>query len=298
MERADEMLGKIRGYIRGLRRSPAFRYFKRDIRAKVGLAVVLAVVFVAIFASFIAPHPPLEPHYEDRFEGPSWKYPIGTDWMGRCLFSRVVYGTRYALTIGFLLVVVETSIGLPLGLLAGYKGGRVDNLIMRIVDAAFAMPGLIIALVFVALLGPGLYKVILAMAVTGWAGYARLMRGQTLVVKEETYIEAAKAIGEKDGTIVARYVLPNTLSPLIVMMTMTFPAAILLASAMSYLGLGVQPPEPEWGAMLYESSRYLGDPMPAPLWSVFPGIAIIALVLGFNFLGDAMRDAFDPRLRE
>ncbi|MFQ6085902.1 MAG: ABC transporter permease [Candidatus Bathyarchaeia archaeon] len=292
------MLGKIHGFLKGLRRSPAFRYFKRDIRAKAGFVIVAAVVFTAIFASFIARHPPLEPHYDDRLEGPSWKYPMGTDWMGRCLFSRIIYGTRYALTVGILLIVVQASIGVPLGLLAGYKGGRIDNLIMRIVDATLAMPGLIIALAFVALIGPGLYKVIIALAITGWAGYARLMRGQTLAVKGETYIEAAKAIGEKDRTIVTRYVLPNTISPLIVLMTMTFPAAILLASAMSFLGLGVQPPEPEWGAMLFESSRYLGDPMPAPLWSIFPGIAIIVLVLGFNFLGDALRDAFDPRLRE
>lgn len=292
------MLGKISGYLKGLQRSPAFRYFKRDIRAKVGLVVVLAVVFIAIFASFIAPHPPLAPHYEDRFEGPSWNFPMGTDWMGRCLFSRIIYGTRYALTVGILLIVVQASIGVPLGLLAGYKGGRTDNLVMRIVDATLAMPGLIIALAFVAIIGPGLYQVIIALAITGWAGYARLMRGQTLAVKGEMYIEAAKAIGEKDRTVVTRYVLPNTISPLIVLVTMTFPAAILLASAMSFLGLGVQPPEPEWGAMLNESSRYLGDPMPAPLWSIFPGIAIIVLVLGFNFLGDALRDAFDPRLRE
>lgn len=298
MEKVDEMLGKISGYLKGLQRSPAFRYFKRDIRAKVGLVVVLAVVFIAIFASFIAPHPPLEPHYEDRFEGPSLNYPMGTDWMGRCLFSRIIYGTRYALAVGILLITVQASIGVPLGLLAGYKGGKTDNLVMRIVDATLAMPGLIIALAFVAIIGPGLYQVIIALAITGWAGYARLMRGQTLAVKGEMYIEAAKAIGEKDSTVVTRYVLPNTISPLIVLVTMTFPAAILLASAMSFLGLGVQPPEPEWGAMLNESSRYLGDPMPAPLWSIFPGIAIIVLVLGFNFLGDALRDAFDPRLRE
>jgi len=279
----------------GVRRSPAFRYFKRDIRAKVGLAIVLLVVFTAIFASFVAPHDPIDQHLEDRFQGPSWKYLMGTDWAGRCIFSRVIYGTRYALTIGILLVVVQASVGVPLGLLAGYRGGKVDNLIMRIVDATLAMPGLIIALAFVAVFGPGLYMIIIALAITGWAGYARLMRGQALAVKGEVYIEAARAIGEKDRTIVSRYVLPNAISPLIVMMTMTLPAAILIASAMSYLGLGVMPPEPEWGAMLYQSSRYLWE---NPLESIFPGIAIIVVVLGFNFLGDALRDAFDPRLRE
>lgn len=295
MEKADEMLGRIRGYLKGMQRSPAFRYFKRDIRAKVGLTIVLLFIFTAIFAGFIAPHDPIEHQYEDRFQGPSWEYPMGTDWAGRCVFSRIVYGTRYALMLGILLVVVEYSIGVPLGLFAGYRGGKVDSLIMRIVDAVIAMPGLIIALAFVAVFGPGIYKVILALAITGWAYCARLMRGQALAIKEETYIEAARAIGEKDRTIVSRYVLPNAMSPLIVMATMTIPAAILVASAMSFLGLGVMPPEPEWGAMLVHSSRYLRE---NPLESIFPGVAIMVVVLGFNFLGDALRDAFDPRLRE
>lgn len=295
MGREDEMLGKISGYLLGIRRSQAFKYFKRDIRAKVGLAIVVLVVFVAIFASFIAPHDPIAQHPEDRFQGPSWRYPAGTDWAGRCIFSRIIFGTRIALAIGILLIVVQASIGLPLGLLAGYRGGKVDSLIMRIVDATLAMPGLIIALAFVAVFGPGLYKVIIALAITGWAGYARLMRGQALAIKEEAYIEAARAIGEKDRTIISRYVLPNAISPLIVLITMTFPAAILLSSAMSYLGLGIMPPEPDWGAMLFQSSRYLRE---NPWESIFPGIAIIVVVLGFNFLGDALKDAFDPRLRE
>lgn len=257
------------------------------------------VVFTAIFAGFIAPHDPIEHHYEDNRLGPSGKYPFGTDYAGRCIFSRVVYGTRIALIIGILLVVVQAAIGVPLGLLAGYWGGKVDSLIMRVVDAVLAMPGLIIALAFVALFGPGLYKVVLALAITGWAGYARLMRGQTLAVKEEVYVEAARAIGEKDRNIISRYILPNTISPLIVMVTMTFPAAILLASSMSFLGLGVQPPDPDWGAMLWDYSRgYLADPMPAPLWSILPGIVMVITIFGFNFMGDALRDAFDPRLRE
>jgi len=289
------MLGRIRGYLGSTRRSPAFRYFKRDIRAKVGLAIVLLVIFTAIFADFIAPYSPTEQHLEEAEQGPSWKYLMGTDWAGRDIFSRIVHGTRYALAIGILFVVVTASIGVPLGLLAGYRGGKTDSLIMRMVDATLAMPGLIIALAFVAIFGPGLYNVIIALAITGWAGYARLMRGQALAIKGEVYIEAARAIGEKDRTIVSRYVLPNSISPLIVMVTMTLPAAILIASAMSYLGLGVMPPAPEWGAMLLESTRRLAE---NPLESVFPGVAIIVVVLGFNFLGDALRDAFDPRLRE
>jgi peptide/nickel transport system permease protein len=296
----DEVLGRIWGYLKRVRQSPAFRYFKRDIRAKVGLTIVLVIVFAAIFADFIAPYDPIRGSEDpnDRYLGPSREHLMGTDYDGRDIFSRVIYGTRIALMIGVLLVTVEALIGVPLGLLAGYRGGKIDGLIMRAVDAVLAMPGLILALAFVALFGPGLYKVVLALSITGWAGYTRLMRGQTLAIKEETYVEAARAIGEKDRTIISRYVLPNAISPLIVMVTMTFPAAILLSSSMSFLGLGIMPPEPDWGAMLNQYSKYLGDPMPAPLWSIFPGIVMVITILGFNFLGDALRDAFDPRLRE
>jgi ABC-type dipeptide/oligopeptide/nickel transport system permease subunit len=292
------MLDRVRNFLRGLQRSPAFRYLRRDIRAQIGGVIVLLVVFTAIFAGFIARHDPVEDHNELRFQGPSWNFPFGTDDRGRDIFSRVVYGARTALLIGTLLVVVQTSIGLPLGLLAGYRGGNVDNVIMRLVDAVLAMPGLIIALAFVAVFGPGIYKVILALAVTGWAGYARLIRGQTLAIKEEPYIESARAIGEKDRNIIFRYVLPNAISPLIVMVTMTFPAAILLSSSMSFLGLGVQPPSPDWGYDLNAYRIYMADPWPAPLMSILPGIVMVITIFGFNFFGDALRDAYDPRLRE
>ena len=362
------MLDRVRNFLKGLQRSPAFRYLRRDIRAKIGGVIVLLVVFTAIFAGFIARHDPttknkitisellggaifkVEPNpyggafllvtdnvtpdsdntlgiillqdvpagtytvtenvgkieirnvenkeILERFQGPSLKYPFGTDDSGRDIFSRVVYGARTALLIGILLVVVQTSIGLPLGLLAGYRGGKVDNVIMRLVDAVLAMPGLIIALAFVAVFGPGIYKVVLALAVTGWAGYARLIRGQTLAIKEEPYIESARAIGEKDRNIIFRYVLPNAISPLIVMVTMTFPAAILLSSSMSFLGLGVQPPAPDWGYDLNAYRIYMADPWPAPLMSILPGIVMVITIFGFNFFGDALRDAYDPRLRE
>jgi len=291
------MLGRIHDLLRGVLRSPAFRYLRRDIRAKIGGTIVLLVVFTAIFAGFIARHDPTA-QSKDILKGPSWQYPFGTDGTGRDVFSRVVYGTRTALIIGTLLVVVQTLIGVPLGLLAGYMGGKVDNLIMRAVDAVLAMPGLIIALAFVAIVGPGLYNVIIALAMTGWAGYARLMRGQTLAIKEEPYIEAARAIGEKDRTIISRYVLPNAISPLIVMVTMTFPAAILLSSSMSYIGLGVMPPYPDWGYDLNAYKQYMGDPMPGPLLTILPGIVMVITIFGFQFFGDALRDSLDPRLRE
>jgi peptide/nickel transport system permease protein len=292
------MLDGIRNFPRRLQRSPAFRYLRRDIRAKIGGIIILLVALTAIFADFIARHDPEAQNLSDAFQGPSWKYPFGTDDTGRCIFSRVVYGSRTALMIGALLVAVEVSIGVPLGLLAGYWGGWIDNLIMRLVDAVLAMPGLIIALAFVAVFGPGLIKVVFALAITGWAGYARLIRGQTLAIKEETYIEAARAIGEKDRTIIFRYILPNAISPLIVMITMTFPAAILLSSSMSFLGLGVQPPTPDWGYDLNAYKRFLPDPMPGPLMTILPGIVMVITIFGFNFFGDALRDAYDPRLRE
>ncbi len=284
----------IQSYIKRMGRSPALRYLKRDVRAWVGLGIVLAIVGVAIFADFIAPHDPETQHLQDKLLGPSKKYPLGTDDLGRCIFSRIVYGSRIALTIGILLVSFEAAIGVPYGLIAGYRGGRLDEAMMRVVDAVIAFPGLVLAIAFVGFFGPGLYKLVIALSITGWAGYARLTRGQVLAVKEEVYIEAAKAIGERDRSIILRYVLPNIISPLIVLATMTLPAAILLSSAMSFLGLGVQPPTPDWGAMLKEHSRFLAE---RPLMSVYPGIAIIITVLGFNFLGDALRDAFDPRLR-
>jgi peptide/nickel transport system permease protein len=285
---------RVRGYLVRIRRSPALRYLKRDVRAWVGLGIVLAIVGIAIFADFIAPHDPETQYLEKKLLGPCREFPLGTDDVGRCIFSRIIYGSRIALTIGILLVSVEAAIGVPFGLIAGYRGGRVDEVMMRIVDAVIAFPGLVLAIAFVGFFGPGLYKLVIALSITGWAGYARLTRGQVLAVKEEVYVEAAKAIGERDSSIILRYVLPNIISPLIVLATMTLPAAILLSSAMSFLGLGVQPPTPDWGAMLREHSKFLAE---RPLMSVYPGVAIIITVLGFNFLGDALRDAFDPRLR-
>lgn len=286
--------GGIYGYLKRRSRSPTFRYLKRDKRAWVGLGIVLAIIAVAIFADFIAPHDPEVQRLEEKLLPPGGKYPLGTDDLGRCIFSRIIYASRIALTIGILLVTVEAAIGVPYGLIAGYRGGKVDGVMMRIVDAVIAFPGLVLAVAFVGFFGPGLYNLVIALSITGWAGYARLTRGQTLAVKEEVYIEAARAIGEKDRNIILRYVLPNIVSPLIVLATMTLPAAILLSSAMSFLGLGIMPPTPDWGAMLREHSRFLAE---MPWMSIFPGIAIIVTVLGFNFLGDALRDAFDPRLR-
>jgi peptide/nickel transport system permease protein len=294
VENGRKVGSSISRYFRKLARSPAWKYLKRDERAWAGLVLVVLVLGTAIFADFIAPYG-INESAGDMHQSPSRQFLFGTDHEGRDVFSRVVYGSRIALEIGILLVVVEGSIGVTLGLMAGYYGGKVDELVMRAVDLALSFPGLVLAAAFVGFFGPGLRNLIIALSLTGWAGFARITRAQTLAIKEEPYVESARSIGERDRTIVFKYILPNGISPLIVIATMTLPAAILLAASMSFLDLGVQKPSPAWGMMLNEASDNLGTAW----WpAVFPGLAIIITVLGFNFLGDALRDALDPRLRE
>ena len=299
VEKGRKVGSSILRYFHKLARSPAWKYLKRDERAWVGFALVIFVVGTAIFAGFIAPYGINEsvgdPPHLYKHKPPSREFILGTDDQGRDVFSRLIYGSRIALEIGLLLVAVQASIGVTLGLIAGYYGGKADELVMRAVDIALSFPGLVLAAAFVGFFGPGLRNLIIALSLTGWAAFARITRAQTLAIKEEVYVESGRAIGERDRTLVFRYILPNSMSPLIVIATMTLPAAILLAASMSFLGLGVQKPEPAWGMMLFEAS----DDLREAWWpAVFPGVAIIITVLGFNFLGDALRDALDPRLRE
>ncbi len=288
----------ISGYFRKLARSPAWTYLKRDERAWIGFALVILVVGTAIFADFIAPYGINDRLIEEApfARPPGGAFILGTDSQGRDVFSRVIQGTRIALEIGLLLVALEAVIGVPLGLMAGYYGGKVDELVMRAVDVALSFPGLVLAAAFIGFFGSGLNNLIIALSLTGWAAFARITRAQALTIKEQPYVESARAIGEKDRTIISKYILPNGISPLIVIATMTLPAAILLASALNFMGLGVQEPTPAWGAMLTGARSEVLD----GIWwtALFPGVAIIITVLGFNFLGDALRDALDPRLRE
>lgn len=286
---------KIRRFIGSQTRSPAFQYLKRDIRAIVGLAIIVLILVMVIFADFIAPHPYKSGPVEDQKKSPSWEYPFGTDSRARCVFSGVLYGSRWTLVLGLLLVAVVTTIGVTLGLIAGYYGGKVDEIIMRIADVALSFPGLVLAIFLVGIFGGGPIKLIFALAVVGWVGFARVTRGETLKIKAEVYVEGAKAIGEKDRNIILHYVLPNAISPIIVLMTMTFAASLLIITAMNFLGLGLSPGEPAWGMMINHGADYLRE---APWASIFPGVAIMITVLAFNFLGDALRDAFDPRLRD
>ena len=293
VEKGKRVGSSISGYFHGLVRSPTWTYLKRDKRAWVGFALIIVIVGMAIFASFIAPYG-INDSAGPRLAPPSPEHLFGTDDQERDVFSRVIYGSRDSLQVALLLLVVETSIGITLGLVAGFYGGRVDELVMRAVDITLSFPGLVLAAAFVGFFGPGIRNLIIALSLTGWAPFARITRAQTLMVKEEVYIESARAIGEKDRTVMFRYILPNSMSPLIVMATMTIPAAILLTASMSFLGLGVQPPSPAWGMMLFEAMPVFR----AAWWTaVFPGVAIMISVLGFNFLGDALRDAMDPRLR-
>lgn len=294
IEKGRKVGSSILRYFRKLAHSPAWTYLKRDERAWVGFALVILVVGVAIFANFIAPYG-INESVGDRLLPPGGRFILGTDSQGRDVFSRLIYGSRVALQVGLLLVAVEASVGVTLGLIAGYYGGKADELVMRAVDIALSFPGLVLAAAFVGFFGPGLRNLIIALSLTGWAPFARITRAQTLAIKEEVYVESARAIGERDRTLVFKYVLPNSASPLIVIATMTLPAAILLAASMSFLGLGVQKPSPAWGMMLSEARDHLREAW----WpAVFPGVAIMITVLGFNFLGDALRDALDPRLRE
>jgi peptide/nickel transport system permease protein len=293
LEKGKKIGSSISRYFFKLVRSPSWTYLKRDKRAWGGFALIIIIVGMAIFADFIAPFGVNEAVGRPKTP-PGGRFLLGTDGEGRDVFSRLVYGSRDSLEVALLLLVVETSVGVTLGLMAGYYGGKVDELVMRAVDIALSFPGLVLAAAFVGFFGPGLRNLIIALSLTGWAPFARITRGQTLAVKEEVYIESARAIGERDRTIIFKYLLPNSVSPLIVMATMTIPAAILLTASMSFLGLGVQKPSSAWGMMLYEATDYFQE---AWWTAVFPGVAIMVSVLGFNFFGDALRDALDPRLR-
>jgi peptide/nickel transport system permease protein len=267
---------------------------RRHKPAMMGLGITLMFLVIALLAPVIAPHPYDEQNLERMLEGPSREYPLGTDAVGRCVFSRIVYGSRIAFFVGFVVVSIEAGIGIMLGLFAGYFGGKLDTVISAITDTVWAFPTLVLALGIVTAIGPGLFNVVAAIAVVSWAPFTRITRAKVQSVREREYVEAGRAIGESDASLLWRYILPNIVASNLVLATLTFPSALLTASAMSFLGFGAQPPSPDWGAILNEGREYLRS---APWISTFPGLAILITVLGFNFLGDGLRDAFDPRLK-
>lgn len=257
-----------------------------------GLIVVALLLFTAIFADFIAPYEPAAQNYEALKEPPSLNHPFGTDQYGRDVFSRVVYGSRYAVFLGVVIVGIEMALGVTLGLIAGYYGGLVESTIMRVVDIALSMPALVLALAIAGMLGGGLFPLIVAVSLVGWRGFARLVRGDVKSVMEEEYIDSAEAAGLSDFRTITRYVLPNAASSIIVYATLTIPTVILWSAGLSFLGMGVQPPKPEWGAILAAGR---GEIDSAWWIATFPGLAIMVTVIGFNGLGDGLRDALDPR---
>ncbi len=260
-----------------------------------GLILTVLLVIVAIAAPLFAPYDPDVQDTSRRLEAPSRSHPLGLDDLGRDVLSRIVFGARVSLRVGFSVVIIASLIGVTLGAISGYFGGWTDTLIMRLTDILLAFPGILLAIALVAVLGPSLNNVILALATIGWVGYARLVRGQVLKVREMEYVTAAKALGAKSPRVIIRHVLPNVINPVIVMATLGLAGAILSEAALSFLGLGVQPPTPSWGAMLTAGRRYLGL---ANHLAIFPGAAIMAAVMGLNFLGDGLIDALDPKYRK
>lgn len=266
----------------------------RSTPGKIGGVLIAFVVLIAIFAPLIAPYDPTAIHPSIRLSSPSAAHLFGTDQIGRDVFSRVIYGSRIDLRVGVIAVAIALVIGVTAGIVAGYYGGLVDSVIMRLVDIMLAFPGFLLALAIIAMLGPSLSNALIAVGIGESTGFARLVRSSVLSIKEEDYVMAAKVIGAPSGYIMRTQVLRNALSPIIVLATLEFPVAILIAAGLSFLGLGAQPPTPEWGAMLVDGRTYIQQ---APWLMDFPGLAIFITVLGFNLFGNAIRDAMDPRLR-
>ena len=260
-----------------------------------GALLTVALIFVALAAPLLAPFDPNAQDTIRRLEPPSREHPLGLDDLGRDVLSRVIFGARVSLRVGFSVVIIAAAIGIALGAIAGYFGGAADLVIMRVCDILLSFPGILLAIALVAVLGPSLNNVILALATIGWVGYARLVRGQVLKVREMEYVTAAKALGARSPRVILRHVLPNVINPVIVMATLGLAGAILAEAALSFLGLGVQPPTPSWGAMLTSGRRYLGL---ANHLAIYPGIAIMLAVMGLNFLGDGLIDALDPKYRK
>jgi peptide/nickel transport system permease protein len=259
-----------------------------------GLVVLLLLVFTAIFAGWLAPHDPYRGNLRDSLSQPSRQYPLGTDIHGRCTLSRLIFGARTALLVGFFTVGIAATVGITLGLVAGHFGGLISVIIMRSMDALMGFPMLLLALMIAAVRGGGLDNVIIALSVATIPGYARTMYGLTLSIRENDYVLAQRAMGASSLRIVGGHILPNALPPMIVLVTLQLGTLILAEAGLSFLGIGIQPPGAAWGAMVLDGSRYL---LTNPVLSFAPGLAIMLVVFAFNMVGDGLRDALDPRLR-
>ncbi|MFD1772686.1 nickel transporter permease [Paenibacillus rhizophilus] len=272
----------------------AWKAFRRNKTAMLGLGIIVFFILIALLAPFIAPYDYKEQVLMDRLKAPSAAHWFGTDDLGRDMFTRILYGARISLWVGFFSVIGSIIVGTLLGVLAGYYGRWIDMLISRLFDILLAFPSILLAIAIVAILGPSLQNALYAIAIVNIPTYGRLVRAKVLSLKSEEYITAARAIGMKNTRILLTHILPNSLTPIIVQGTLGIATAIIEAAALGFLGLGAQPPEPEWGKMLSDSRQFIQK---APWTVVFPGLSIMLTVLGFNLMGDGLRDVLDPRMK-
>jgi peptide/nickel transport system permease protein len=297
-DEADAPAARPAARSRGFRSRAATGLLRRPA-GLIGLAIVALIVLAALFAPAIAPHDPVQQRITRRGQPPAWmsgnwSHPLGTDHLGRDVLSRILFGARASVVLSGSVVVMAAASGTLLGLLAGMRGGLVDVVIMRVADALLAVPFMVVAIAVIAVFGAGLTQLTLLLTVFGWVQFARVVRGDVLSAREKEYVEAARCLGARGLRIALRHILPNVLSPVIVLATFAVAALIIIESALSFLGLGIQPPTPSWGGMLSDGRNYLDT---AWWLSVFPGLAITLMVMGVNFLGDALRDVLDPRQR-
>ncbi len=292
--KAPEDVSREPGPARLSHKALAWRRFKRNRVALFGGLIVLAVTLVALLAPILAPYDPDGINIEEILSPPSVQHPFGTDPLGRDVLSRIIWGARVSLWVGFAAVGIAILIGMAVGALAGFYAGAIDSFLMRLVDIMLAIPTFFLILAVIAILEPSIWNIMIVIGLTGWMGVARLVRGQFLGVKEMDYVIAARALGARDFRLIVRHILPNSLSPVYVAAVLGVAGAILTESALSFLGIGVQPPKASWGSILTAGK----DNIEIAWWlSVFPGLAIFVTVLGYNLLGEGLRDALDPRLK-
>ena len=280
--------------MRVLKKDNVFHRFTKNPIIPVGVVISVFMILVGTFSPYLSPHDPTKIYPRNRREAPSSQFLLGTDRLGRDILSRLIWGARISLVIGVLAVAVSMVIGLAIGLISGYYGGLLDEILMRLMDVIFAFPSLLLAIALIAVTGPSMRNVIIVIVVIGIPRFARIIRASVLSLKEKEFVEAARALSKSDMGIMTQHILPNCIAPLTVEASLSIATAIITESALSFLGLGVRPPTPSWGQMIADGRSEL---FTAPWIVIFPGLAIMITVLGYNLLGDGLRDALDPRLR-
>ncbi len=266
--------------------------FSRNHLAVLGVAIILLLLVCALFAPWLAPYDPIKSNIRARLEPPTLQHFFGTDDLGRDIFSRIIFGSRISLQVGLVAVSIATSAGMLMGILAGYFGGFLDSLLMRITDILFAFPAVLLAIAIMAVLGPSTFNVMIAVGIVYIPIFARITRASILVVRNQDYVEAAQSLGVRSAGIIFRHIIPNALDAVIVQISLAMAFAILVEAALSFLGLGTQPPDPSWGSMLSFGRQYM---LEAPWWTLFPGLAIFLTVFALHLIGDGLRDALDPK---